>query len=129
MALNEITVKQDLSNIDILDNVESMLQCIESEELRKIKREDVGKYNAELGKRFPHLKGRYPQIFNMVMMYERTFDLQKLRWMLDMLDKRKSGAMSETTSDNRVVYSQFDEYVVPKIDYEKEKEGMDKKRM
>ena len=129
MALNEITVKQDMSNLEILDTVEEMLKSIESEEMRKMKREDVGNYNAELAKRFPHLKGRYPQIFNMTMMYERTFDINKLKWMLHMLDQRKSGAVSADVSDNRVVYSQFDEYVVPKIDYEKEKEGMENKRL
>ncbi len=129
MALNEITVAQDLSNLDIMDNIEQMLLSIESADMRKLKREDVGKYNSELAKQYPHLKGRYPQIFNMVLMYERTFDIQKLRWMISVLDQRRSGQMSEDVSDNRVVYKQFDEYVVPKIDYEKEKEGMEKKRL
>lgn len=129
MALNEITVKEDLSNIDILNNVEEMLKCIESKEMRALKKEgDVGKYKAELIKRFTHLNGRYPQIFNMIMMYERTFDIEKLKWMLNMLDKTKDGTYSRDQADKIVAFKEFDTYIKPKIDYEKERETMELKR-
>jgi hypothetical protein len=126
MALNEITITEDLTNDEILARIEEMMSCIESKELRKLKRTDVGNYRDELEKRFPHLAGRYPQIFSMVMMYERTFDMQKMRWMLQMLDKRKSGEVSEQDADNAVSFRQFDEHVRDKIDYEKEREGIEK---
>ena len=126
MALNEITVSEDLTNSEIMTRIEEMMSCIETSELRKVKRTDVGKYRSELEKRFPHLAGRYPQIFTMVMMYERTFDMDKMRWMLDMLDKRKSGSITAEQSDNAVSFRQFDEHVSNKIDYEKERENLDK---
>ena len=122
MALNEITVEEDLKNIEILDKVEEMLACIETPEMRKLKRNDVNQYAYELEKHFPHLKGRYPQIFNMVMMYERTFDLEKLKWMLAMFDKRNSGELTAQEADNVVSFRQFDDHVKSKIDYEKEHE-------
>lgn len=130
MALNEITVKEDLSNIEILNQVEEMMKCIESAEMREMKKSgDVGKYKAELQKRFHHLNGRYPQIFNMVLMNERTFDIDKLKWMLNMLDRTKDGTYSRDQADKIVAFKEFDTYVKPKIDYEKEKENMDKKRI
>ena len=129
MALNEITVQEDLNNLEIISRAEEMMTCIETPELRKLKRgADIEKYVIELSKRYPHLKGRYPQIFNMVMMYERTFDMNKLKWMLQMLDKRKDGSITPEESDNQVSFRQFDEHVRPSIDYEKEREGLEKAR-
>lgn len=128
MALNEITVQENLANIDILKRVDEMLLCIETTEMRKIKRKDVLEYAHELEKRFPHLKGRYPQIFSMVMMYERTFDISKLKWMLQLLNKRQTGELTEQQADNQVSFRQFDEHIKPNIDYEKEREGVEKAR-
>ena len=126
MALNEITVSEDLTNPELMVRIEEMLSCIETSELRKLKRTDVGKYRCELEKRYPHLCGRYPQIFTMIMMYERTFDMEKMRWMLEILDKRKSGEMTADQSDNAVSFRQFDENVRSKIDFEKEREGIER---
>ena len=128
MALNEITVEEDLNNLQILDKIEDMMACIETTEMRKIKRRDVTEYANDLEKKFPHLKGRYPQIFKMVMMYERTFDTTKLKWMLGILDKRKNGEMTKEQADNKVSFRQFDEHVKPKIDYDREREGVEKAR-
>lgn len=126
MALNEITIKDDLTNDEILSRIEDMMACIETPDLRKLKRTDVGNYRGELEKRFPHLAGRYPQIFSMVMMYERTFDMNKMRFLLDMLHKRQTGEVSEMESDNAVSFKNFDDHVKDKIDYEKEREGMER---
>lgn len=128
MALNEITVKEDLSNIEIVSRIEEMMDCIESPELRALKRTDVGKYHSELKRRFPHLCGRYPQIFKMVMMYERTFDMEKMKWMLGVFDKRKTGELSEQQSDNMVSFRQFDENIRDKIDFEKERSNIEQAR-
>lgn len=128
MALNEITVKEDLSNLEILSRIENMMQCIETPEMRKIKKRDVSEYSAKLGKEFPHLKGRYPQIFNMVMLYERTFDIEKMKMMLNVLDMKKSGQLTSQQADNTITFSQFDEYVKDKIDYEKERETFEQVR-
>lgn len=126
MALNEITVQEDLANLEIMTRIEEMLSCIETNELRKLKHTDVGNYRCELEKRFPHLHGRYPQIFTMVMMYERTFDMEKMKWMLEMLDKRRSGEITPQESDNVVSFRQFDEHVRSKIDYEKERDNVER---
>lgn len=129
MALNEITVKEDLTNAGILESVNSMLETIETSEFRALKRgNDIGKYKGELVKKFPHLHGRYPQIFNMVMMNERTFDIDKLKWMLQMLDQTRNGQVTREQADKIVAFKEFDTYVKPKIDYEKEREGLDAKR-
>lgn len=128
MALNEITVAENLSNIDIMSRIEDMMICIETSEMRKIKRRDIAEYSAELEKRFPHLKGRYPQIFSMVMMYERTFDIEKMKWMLQMLDKRRAGELTPEQADNKVSFRQFDEHIKPNIDFEREREGVEKAR-
>lgn len=125
MALNEITVNENLSNAEIIEKVEEMLTCIETPEMRRLKRGDIQQYTSELEKHFPHLKGRYPQIFTMVMMYERTFDIDKLKWMLTMLDKRRNGEITEQQSDNVVSFKQFEDFAKDKIDYEKEKEGLE----
>jgi hypothetical protein len=129
MALNEITVKEDLTNVQILDQVRDMQSYIETPEMRTVKRNDIGKYKGELAKKFPHLQGRYPQIFNMVMINERTFDIEKLKWMLDMLDQTRSNAITRDEADKIVAFKEFDTYIKPKIDYEKEREGLDAKRV
>lgn len=126
MALNEITVKEDLANVEIITRIGEMMDCIETSELRKLKRTDVGRYRSELAKRFPHLEGRYPQIFKMVMMYERTFDIEKMSWMLGILDKRRTKEVSDQESDNIVSFRQFDENIRDKIDFEKERENIDR---
>lgn len=126
MALNEITIEEDLSNDEILKRVEDMLIHIETPAMRKLKHKDVAEYKFELQKAFPHLNGRYPQIFLMVMMYERTFDIDKLKWMLQMLNKRKTGELSSDQADNIVSFRQFDEHIKTKIDYEKEREGIER---
>jgi len=126
MALNEITILEDLTNDDIITRIHEMMDVIETPELRKLKRTDVGRYRIELEKRFPHLAGRYPQIFIMVMMYERTFDMNKMKWMLEMLDKRKTGELTVEQSDNVVSFNQFDEHVRTKIDYDKERENVER---
>jgi hypothetical protein len=126
MALNEVKNEQRLGEDEIWSLTHKMYNCIKTKDMVKLKKEDVGKYVEELENKNQDLKDRYPGIFNMMMRDEEHFDFQTLKSMLNILGRRKRGELSETESDNMVVFSQFNKEVKPKIDWESERPNFEK---
>ncbi len=121
MSLEEVK-NEERFNTDKLENVVyEMLEYIRSPNIIQLKKTDKEIYISTLETKFVDFKDRYPKLFQMVMLYEDQFDLKKFMWMLNLLDQRNEGIISEDSSDKKMVFREFNENVKNKIDWDKEK--------
>jgi hypothetical protein len=121
MSLEEVRNEERLNSDTLEDVVYQMLEYIKSDDARQLKRADKKIYVSTLERKFSDFQDRYPKLFQMVMIEEENFDLQKFTWMLNLLDQRNEGRIAPDVSDKKMVFREFNEHVKDKIDWEKEK--------
>jgi len=121
MSLEEVKNEERMNTDKLEDVVYQMLEYIKSDDAKQLKRADKEIYVSTLETKFSDFQDRYPKLFQMVMIDEENFDLQKFTWMLNLLDQRNEGKITADVSDKKMVFRSFNEHVKDKIDWEKEK--------
>jgi len=115
MSTNEIKSYDNLDKTTILQLVSDMQLAIKEPEMVELKNNDKGQYIRHMRERFIRLNDRYPGIFNMVLTNEDKMDMRRLTMMLNLLETRERGEISNYDADVRVGQDTFNEFVSPVI--------------
>lgn len=120
---NEIKSNENLDGETIMGLVYEMQEAIKERAMVQMKLRNADEYIAHMQERFKKLNDRYPGIFQMIITREGDIDINRLKWMLDMVDNIHSGHIEKDVADKQVGAHLFNTYVDQHIDHDLEKNG------
>ena len=119
----------DLSKIESGGDIRSQISLIKKDlnllekKIRRGKESDKNiDIDSELREKYSEFEERYPTLFTKIIHREMEDDVM-LNHMLDMLDRVKTGNMSEFNASANVGKKLYDAHVAPNIDTSLEKNG------
>lgn len=106
----------DLSNDEIYSTVQKIIEYALRPRMQQLMTTKPAEYNRELQTTFQEFLDKCPALFFSIMDNPKTFDLRRLR---EMLDKRKQiieKKITQEEADKEMGQKYYDEFVKPHVD-------------
>ena len=114
------------SSETILLHAEAMKKEASKQEMKVLKKVNEKKYMEYLVNRYSELHVNYPALFNLLALDGENFDMNKLKHMLREKDRVEKNEISLQTASEKLGKEYFNEYCGSKVNWDKEKEHVEK---
>ena len=100
---------------NIISEVELVRKYIKKPELKKLHKNNYQEYESHLKNKFSNFSEKKPFLFDMAISQE-NFDFSKLKEFISMLDKVKSGKISNENASKIIGEKYYNQYVKNKVE-------------